>query len=341
MLASMSDDDGGGSAPPTAAKRPGGAKLAGDELEANQLAGEPPAGEELEVQVHGLRLRARAYGPIGAPPVLALHGWLDNAASFETLAPRLTGYRIVALDCPGHGHSDHAPPAANYNFADWVPLPFSVADALGWERFSLVGHSMGGGIAALSAGALPERIEALVMLDAVGPLTAPEQEAPARMRNHIEARRASARRPPAYRSPEEAVERLARAVPGLSRVGARRLVARGTERVASTGGEAVLRWRADPRLRRPSAVRFTEGQVLAFLTAIRCPVLILQAERGHPFPPSIAAARIEKLAHATVKQLPGAHHMHLCQPELVAPEVQRFLDQHLAGISHDLVPRVR
>ncbi|HBN60384.1 MAG TPA: alpha/beta hydrolase, partial [Halomonas sp.] len=58
------------------------------------------------------RLAALSWGRQDAPTWLALHGWLDNAASFTRLAPRLVsalGIRIVAIDFRGHGHSAHAP----------------------------------------------------------------------------------------------------------------------------------------------------------------------------------------------------------------------------------------
>lgn len=54
--------------------------------------------EELELQTPWLRLAARAWGPSGGLPVLAVHGWLDNAASFDVLAPLLPGMRLVAVD---------------------------------------------------------------------------------------------------------------------------------------------------------------------------------------------------------------------------------------------------
>ncbi|MEO1171337.1 MAG: alpha/beta fold hydrolase [Myxococcota bacterium] len=64
-------------------------------------------GEELTIEIPGLALAAVAYGPADGVPVLALHGWLDNAASFEPLGPKLTGCRVVVLDSAGHGRSEH------------------------------------------------------------------------------------------------------------------------------------------------------------------------------------------------------------------------------------------
>jgi pimeloyl-ACP methyl ester carboxylesterase len=94
-------------------------------------------------------------------PLLALHGWLDNAASFLPMAPLLTGYDLVALDMPGHGRSFHYPDDAEYSLFSTILDLLAAADTLGWERFAVLGHSMGGAIASLLAAAAPERIERL------------------------------------------------------------------------------------------------------------------------------------------------------------------------------------
>ena len=63
--------------------------------------------------------------------VLALHGWLDNAASFIPLAAALPGLDLVAIDLPGHGHSAHMPPGTQYNTPGAICHVLEVADALG------------------------------------------------------------------------------------------------------------------------------------------------------------------------------------------------------------------
>ncbi|MEO0812696.1 MAG: alpha/beta fold hydrolase, partial [Myxococcota bacterium] len=117
--------------------------------------------EEIRVEIPGLSLAAVAYGPTDGRPVLALHGWLDNAASFAPMAPMLEGCRVVCLDSAGHGRSEHRADHAGYHFIDWIPDVVAAADALGWERFVLMGHSMGAATASLTAGTYPDRVEAL------------------------------------------------------------------------------------------------------------------------------------------------------------------------------------
>ena len=87
--------------------------------------------EEVRLSLPHIELAAHLYGPEDGAPVLALHGWLDNAASFARLAPRLAGLRIVALDFAGHGHSEHRPAGAGYALWDYAYDVLQVAEQFG------------------------------------------------------------------------------------------------------------------------------------------------------------------------------------------------------------------
>lgn len=293
----------------------------------------PPAWRPIEMTVRGLRLAAKAWGSPQGHPVVGLHGWLDNASTFDALAPLLPELQLVALDCPGHGWSDPVPPAASYHFTEWLPLPFEVADALGWERFSLLGHSMGAAIASLAAGLCPERLHRVVLLDALGPFTSRAEQAPADYRRYWE-RLPHVGRPLAiYKNLELAALRLTQAVAGLSLGGARTLVARGM-RLARPGDRARSAelepppgfvWRSDPRLRLPSAVRWTEPQVQAFLREVTCPCLLIEAEEGLLGQvDALLGARAACIAELRRERLAGGHHLHLDRPGVVAPLLRTF-----------------
>jgi pimeloyl-ACP methyl ester carboxylesterase len=162
----------------------------------------------------GLHLAARVHGPDDGAPLLAMHGWLDNAATFDELAPLLPGRRIVALDFAGHGLSGRRV-GAPYHFIDYVADVAAVADLLGWQTFDLMGHSLGAGVAALLAGAWPERVRRLVLLEGLGPLTDDEARAPERMREALAAESEGRRRGgprTGYADAEQVAQRLASAV---------------------------------------------------------------------------------------------------------------------------------
>ena len=134
---------------------------------------------------HGLRLAARLWGPPDGMPVLALHGWLDNANTFQTLAPLLPDVRLISVDMPGHGHSDHISPDAEYHFVDWVRYVMDIAAQLEVERFRIMGHSMGAAIGCLVAGAYPDSVDRLVLLDGMGPLSGDADDVPSRLVTHL------------------------------------------------------------------------------------------------------------------------------------------------------------
>lgn len=275
-------------------------------------ASRPP--RELELATPELKLAGRAWGPNDSEPVLALHGWLDNAATFNRLAPQMPGTCVVAVDLPGHGRSDHRPAGCWYQLVDYVADVLAAADAMGWSRFTLLGHSLGGAVATLLAATHPERIAGLHLVEALGPLTEPPDHAPQRLRRALErARQTQRREPPTYTDLDSAVA-ARREVGGLSADAARHLVERGTAAVARG-----LCWRSDRRLRWPSPSYFTEDQVQAFLAAIEAPTRIVQADQGllDPNEPALEK-RLRALGRPPVYTVAGHHHVHLEDPGNVA-----------------------
>jgi pimeloyl-ACP methyl ester carboxylesterase len=267
---------------------------------------------DLTLELPNLSLAAREWGPSDGPPVLALHGWLDNAASFDRLAPLLPDHHLVVLDLAGHGRSQHRHPSVVHHFIDWAPEAVAVADALGWTRFALLGHSMGAGISTLVAGTFPDRVQKLVLLEGAGPLAADASRAPAQLASALEDEaRMAAGSPRTFPDLDTAIEARLRDS-DLDRESARLLVERGSE--PADGG---LRFTHDPRLRTRSRTRLTENQVLAFLSAITCPVLAVRALRGWPFPEDIVMARLAVIQHLETAEIEGGHHVHLTHPERV------------------------
>jgi pimeloyl-ACP methyl ester carboxylesterase len=284
----------------------------------------PSTAEELQVEIPGFRLAARAWGDPEGAPVLALHGWLDNAATFDRLAPLLPrSLRIVALDLPGHGRSDRRGAESFYHYIDWVGIVLDVVDALGWSRFSLLGHSMGAGISTLVAGTVPERVRRAVLIEGLGPMTQTPDRTPEQLRAHLAAR--AQQRERGGDRPGTTLERLAQArqqqpnAP-LEPLSAQLLVERGT--VERSDGRV---WGHDPRLRCTSALRLSEAQVLAFIGRITCPVLVIKAEEGWPVDRAALEGRFRQLATGTLIERPGHHHLHLDDPQGIATEIAEFL----------------
>jgi len=265
--------------------------------------------------LHGLR-----WGHPGDTPVLALHGWMDNAASFIPLAAHLPGLDLIALDLPGHGRSPHLPPGAEYTLHSALHTVLDVADALGWERFSLIGHSMGAGISSLLAAACPLRVQRLLLIDGLALPESPERTL-ARMRESVAATRSRGVSPlrvfPDLDTPI-AARMQANALDANS---ARLLVERGVREVA--GGYT---WSSDPRLMLPSFRYMTLAQIEVMMAGIECPARVVFSERATPLlPRAQKLALAGRIPHSEVFELPGIHHLHMQHPAEVAALARPFL----------------
>lgn len=253
--------------------------------------------------------------------VLALHGWLDNAASFIPLAGHLDGIELVALDLPGHGASAHLPSAADYLATSAARAAFAAADALGWERFALLGHSLGGSVASLMAAAQPQRIERLVSIESLGLLVETEDRTSARLREAFAAQTGLAdKQLRVFADIDTAVRARMQGIGKVSEAAARLLVERGIVRV--DGGYT---WRSDPRLTLPTLVRMTEAQVRDLLRGIECPTRVIYGAPAQSyFPEPLRSERAALLPCGDLIVLPGSHHLHMEDAPAVAGAIGDF-----------------
>lgn len=253
------------------------------------------------------------------PRVLALHGWLDNALSFEPLVEYLQGVQLVCLDFPGHGETPPRPPAARYHFDDYAFDVLAAADELGWASFDLLGHSLGGAVASVLSAACPERVRSLTVIEGLGPLSAAADATAAGWRRAVKASHDRPRK--IHLSRDNALDARIRDS-DLSRGAAELLARRGLEQV----GEGWS-WRHDLRLTWPSTQRYTEAQVLDLLAHIEAPTLcFLSKPPSRVVPAGFIENRIAAVPTLQVEYLPGGHHLHMEHPGPVARLIRRHLD---------------
>jgi len=102
-------------------------------------------------------------------PLVLVHGWMVSHWAWRHVIPSLAGdYDVVAIDLPGFGESDRPSPSEyRYDAPAFAETLIGVLDSLAIERATLVGHSMGGGVALYAAARRPERVERLVLIDAL------------------------------------------------------------------------------------------------------------------------------------------------------------------------------
>ncbi|MFW2544340.1 alpha/beta fold hydrolase [Primorskyibacter sp. 2E107] len=279
--------------------------------------------ERCHFDMDGLRYAGLAWGPEGGVPVLALHGWMDHAESFATLAPLLAGCRVVALDLSGQGLSGHRAAHASYNIWDDLPQLVGVLDALGWERAVLMGHSRGANIAGLLAAAVPERVRGLIALDSLAPEPV-EADFITTLGAYVRDTRRALERPARRFASVEAYAARRRAQ-GNSGVVAAALAGRA---LVADGDGYVLQ--ADNRMFASSAVKMTAADVEAMLRAIRCPVLNIWATQGirqRPKLGALVAIAEAVIADYSVAEVAGDHHFHMeaAAAGQIAEAVLRFV----------------
>lgn len=283
-------------------------------------------GHEIRFTLPSIEIAGKVWGEPGGLPVIGLHGWLDNAATFDLIAPHLQGVHLIALDLPGHGLSDHLP-AGGYSLWQQAATVLQVADDLGWERFALLGHSMGGIISGILSGSLPARIRGAAMIDGLLPVTGEAGDAPRQMARFFEASQALGhKRKPVYDCADKAVSaRVLGGASSISRAAAARLVERGL--MPEQGGWT---WRTDPQLMLPSPVRLTAEHAIAFVEAITTPTCLILASEGVMSRRAQLLERIDSFTHIQTHRLQGGHHLHL---EDAAPSVATIIDSFFQSLA--------
>ncbi len=277
--------------------------------------------QPLEFPLSNITLCGIGYGDPSKPMILALHGWLDNAASFQPIAQYLNDYYILALDITGHGLSSHRSDGAHYHLTDFVFDIHELVESQGWSSFVLMGHSMGGIISTIYASCFPEHVSKLISIESFGPMTKDTQSSPTQLRdsiiNRLKAQKSEATHP---RSIERTIE--ARTKVGDIKLESATLLI--TRNIREDNGQ--LFFTTDRRLRTFSALRMTEAQAEAFMRNITCPVLLITGSKGYESMRTISQKRVGWVTDLTVAECEGYHHLHMDNPKPVADKIVRFLN---------------
>lgn len=254
---------------------------------------------------------------------ISLHGWLDNASTFDLIAPLITtgtqngGFDIlVALDLAGHGLSEHNQTGIyhpNEHVADLVDVLLNLEWFLdGTEDFTckkdleiyIIGHSMGGGIAAIFCGTFPTQIQGLIMIEAIGPWSGNNNTAAIDLHKSIctsrNRRIGKNKRPPrVFVDQESAALRRSQgnAVGKLPIEACRILCRRGLKTLPvpmlsgnkkyiennaskTTDSLSGFVWSTDPALLGPSRIKLSPGQARSFCANLKCNTMILTVNDG-------------------------------------------------------------
>src|SRR3954454_1506307 len=121
--------------------------------------------EAWEIELHGHTVVYRTMG--SGPPVVLIHGMVNSSRHWRRVAERLAErHTVIAPDLLGHG--DSATPRADYSLGAHATVIRDLLSALGIERATMVGHSLGGGVAMVFFWQFPERVERLALVSSGG-----------------------------------------------------------------------------------------------------------------------------------------------------------------------------
>jgi pimeloyl-ACP methyl ester carboxylesterase len=269
--------------------------------------GDRPDFDAWEIDLHGHNVVYRVMG--SGPPVVLIHGMVNSSWHWREVAERLaTRYTVIAPDLVGHG--DSATPRGDYSLGAHATVIRDLLSALGIERATIVGHSLGGGVAMVFFWQFPERVERLALLssgglgDKVSPLLRSAALPGVRSLIGLVANRAVMR---LLRAGGEQARAVARALRPLETRGAREAFVQTLRAVIDVRGQRV-----------------SANDRLYLLEAM--PTLIVWGERDHTIPIEHGLAAHAALPHSTFVTLPkAAHFPHLDDPEGVATALGDFI----------------
>ena len=284
-------------------------------------------GEERTIEIPGFTLKAKEWGTPGGAPVLAIHGWIDNAASFDFLAPLLSEFHIIAIDLPGCGHSSHQPLSHIPNILYDPFYMFQVADNLGWDKFSIIGHSRGGIVGEVMAAGWPERIQALVLLDIAGLyLVGTPEECIEYARTNFQLYLRHPMKPATiFPDLDLAAKDRMKTFP-IAYQSALALTERGTNKV-----EGGYVWAFDRReLLFRSPIKYPHDMAKALVSSIQAPTCFIMATEGYVKIDEKAVTLYPPLVpHHVLHFVPGGHHAHMDNAAAVAPIILDFFKKNL------------
>ena len=269
-------------------------------------------------------IKGLCWGAGNAKKILALHGWLDNAASFTQLAPLIAecGYEIIAIDFSGHGKSQHRAKGHFVHFIDYVLEIAEVLQVLQWHKPILLGHSMGAAMAIMYSAANPDKIDKQILIENLGPVppyvanTAASnlQKAINQWQNHRLKHRHY------YKSVAQAIAARTKVTP-MDKDIIKPMVKRGLKKT-----KKGYQFSTDKRLVINSLFRLSEEIIQDLLQAKKPKTQVIIAEPlSYALDYPMYAQRLEKLNPDEVIKIKGHHHLHMDNAEAVFQAIKGFL----------------
>lgn len=274
------------------------------------------------------------WGNTNEQPVLALHGWQDNAGTYDRLLELLPGSTpVLALDLPGHGFSSHYHDGMLYHFSSFLIVIRRVLNYYNWRRkLTIIGHSGGGVIAFVFASMYSELVNTLITLDAVKPITLKDPHSIPKLGRRIDTIIAKSKRKlgdnPKY-SLDEIHNRWLESTKGsLTVEDVEILSKRGVQLDLESGQYYLTR---DPKLKLNVLQHFDEYQYLEMANSIKSNFLAIKFNDSRFVKESLTNSQMfvkavsQTATSFKLVSVEGDHHAHLTNPKVVASALSQYI----------------
>jgi pimeloyl-ACP methyl ester carboxylesterase len=253
----------------------------------------------------GLRLHYADWGNDAAPSLILIHGGRDHSRSWDEVARALQPhFHVMAPDLRGHGDSDWAK-GSSYSLSDYVYDLTCLVRSASVHQTAIVGHSMGGMIGLMYAGAYPDRMSHLAVLDGVtvlpGSPRAPIHERITEWVAQLD--RIAEQKTRGYRTIAEAAERMSAHNKRLTPEQALHLASHGVKRNADGG----YSWKFDEYQKARAPYRLSPDDHIALWSRITCPTLLLRGNESL-LPDPETSGELAHFKQAHLVTIAGAGH---------------------------------
>jgi pimeloyl-ACP methyl ester carboxylesterase len=293
----------------------------------------PSRSEFIPIRTHQYHVHVWGTPQPGLAPLVMLHGWMDVGASFQFVVDALAQDRwVIAPDWRGYGRTT-GPVTDNYWIADYLAdLDFLLDHYAGATPVDLLGHSMGGNVVMLYAGARPERVRRLINLEGFGMPETQASQAPGRYAKWMDGLKSLQRGELALRPYPDAsgvARRLMKTNPRLSQDKADWLA----QHWAAPNAQGEWQILGDPAHKIINAHLYQVAEAQACYARITAPLLAVEAstnEMGNWYQGKYTLEqyhqRLQAVPNVQIKVISDAAHMlHHDQPEQLAGMLEAFL----------------
>ncbi|RVE51715.1 hypothetical protein evm_003687 [Chilo suppressalis] len=300
-----------------------------------------PAGvivDEIEIPVPWGHVAGRWWGPRNKQPMIALHGWQDNAGTWDNLVPLLpVTTSVLCLDLPGHGYSSPYPKGMLYYiFWDGIVLLRRIIKHFNWSKVTLMGHSLGGALSFMYASSFPDEVDRIICIDIASPAVREPSVTAKNLGKSIEKVLEYEDLPedkiPCY-DYDEMIDIVCDAYKGsVSRENCKVLMRRGMAPAPAHTKKKGYYFKRDPRLKVSGLGMMSIDAALEHASKIRCKVLNLRAIPGQKWERLDyyldVIQKMKEKADVQYIEVEGTHHVQLDAPENIAQLIEDFLEEY-------------